>query len=393
MRRCESQWHLRHNYKSPDANMVYSSLAFSTDDRILAAGTTTGFVQLFELSEQNTWEQTAMFSGSSWKSTGRPDVDVTMTDMQFVPISRNTKSLLTASPDEIVLWHISHQTGLPRDSTFVAHGLEFPPLMQSANSMCTASEALMLHPHGNDRFRAVRASYDGTVFGYTLGRSLLIRRVDETEAPPLDVYEGDKKLTQFDFDPTEREIAIVGDQFGRVNLVDMRVKPMLEHEPTMRWDGKPILGSRFVYVNDVKFSPDGRRFFSRHYSDILFWDRRGVKGWPLKHIELTHEGESRSTVLSDKGKDIFRTAWIDSKTIATGSFAEALYMVGIDGEKSVRYINETSARERKNSWKLIGKKERERKFALQHCVHVVEKGKRMIAATNGAEIYIYDFGK
>ena len=391
MRRSESLWNLSHNYKASDTNMVYSSLAFSSDDKILAAGTTTGFVQLFELSKRHTWEQVSMFPGSSWKSGYGPVSDFTLMDMQFIPLERNSMPFLTASKDEICLWNVSHHAGLPAGYNFVAHGLEFPPLMPSGEATLSVAEALLIHPTTEGKFHAARASNDGLMFGYTLNNSLRMRRVDRPDAE-LTVYESDTTLMRMDFDPNQNEIVVIGDKWGRIDLLDMRVKPTTD-VPTRRWDARPILDSRFGYVSDVRFSPDGKTFVSRHYSDLLFWDRRAHNGWPLKTVELCHECETRNHTFTEKGRDIFRTVWIDSKTVATGSFAEALFMITTDGNKSVRYVNETSTRERKNSWRLIGKKERERNFAREHCVHVVERGKTRIAATNGAEIFIYDIGK
>ena len=391
MRKSDSCWDLKHIYKASDVPMVFSSLAFSPNNRILAAGTTTGTVRLFERRKDGAWGHVAAFPGTSWEAIYHSEMDLTITDMEFVPVHRKTEVLITAITEEICVWFVSSRPGLVAPPGFSPKGLEFPTISRSGERIIEANEATLIQPPSGGNFHAVKASPDGMTFGYTLDSSLVLKRIDRIE-PSLTVYESDELLTRLDFDPRESEIVIVGDTEGKADLIDMRVQPTTD-KPNRQWDAGSLLGSKFKYVSDLKISPDGSKFFTRHYSDLLFWDMRSNRK-PVKRVEIIHESEDSSRLLSADGKDIFRTVWLDNNSVATGSFWGTLYTINTDGKMIPRYVTETSQKE-KGRWNWLAFKEKKQKFAKEHCVHVIERSRdgTMIAATNSADVCVYNIRK
>lgn len=388
MRKGDNSWDLKHIYKASDVPMVFSSLAFSPNNQILAAGTTTGTVRLFERRSDGAWGHVAVFPGTSWEAIHRPDIDLTITDMEFVPVHRKSEVLITAISEEICVWFVSSRPGLVAPPGFSPHGLEFPTVSRSGERIIEANEATLIQPPSGSVFHSVKANPDGMTFGYTLDKSLIVKRVDRIE-PSLTVYESQERLTRLDFHPRESDVVLVGDEIGRAGFIDMRVKPTTD-TPNRQWDSQGILGPKFTYISDLKISPDGQKFFTRHYSDLIFWDIRSNRK-PVKRVEIIHESEDSSRLLSADGRDIFRTVWLDNESVATGSFWGTMFTINTEGKMIPRYVTETAQKE-KGRWNWIGFRDKKQKFAKEHCVHVIERSRdgSMIAATNSADVLVYN---
>lgn len=380
----QSQWELQYLYKA-DTSISFSSLAFSQKGNLLAAGTTDGKVVMFKRNAEEQWDKMDSFHGTSFESSLNPTIDRKINDMEFAPVNRNTHVLITAMSKEIGVWFVAdHKVPIPA-ADFVPKGLEFPVIDRTRNDVCSNEAALIQAPNGQ-QFHGIKTNPDGLTFGYTQDHSLIIRKIDVIE-PSLPVYKSDRMLTRLDFHPNDNEVVIVGDEMGRANIIDMRIEPTTD-KPT-KFASIKNLSSQFQFVSDVKFSANGRMFFTRHYSDVVFWDYRNLMR-PLAHVRLEHEFEDAKNLLTPDGKDIFRTVWLDDEMVATGSFSGKLFTVSYRGNIT-RHVSE-GLEERPKFW---SRKEAKRKHAKEHCVNVIAMStdRKRIATTNTTDVLVYDIIK
>ncbi|OHS94276.1 hypothetical protein TRFO_39525 [Tritrichomonas foetus] len=382
------KWELKLHHQETNLKGIMTSISYSPSGDLIVAGMSNGNILFFERRLDGSWSN--IQSSTIKANTDKVDLSMqclanpSVVDTDFVPVQRKCPMLLTAGEKEVKLWFISDHLEPTAPPDFVPHGLEFPPVYRSER-LLTANQVTSFESQYGMKFSSVRCCPDGMNFAYCESKNVSIRRVDRIN-PSLMVYHSDSELTKLDYHPNENEIILIGDASGRANIVDMRVQPT-QSTPNLRANASHLLANRFNYVNDCKFSADGTKFFTRHYSDLIFWDSRRT-GNCLKKVPIKHDSESNDAHITTDGRDVFRSTWIDPKTVATGSFGGTLFLINTDGVITPKYITQT---EQKESKFLLTQKAR-MSFAKEHQVNAIAISPNMnrLVASNTRSIQIYD---
>lgn len=383
------KWELKYHFQDTKENSIISSISYSQTNDLIVAGTSKGDLLFFERCVDGTWSniESSTIKGTDQKFDffSQCFADPTIIDLDFVPIQRKCPMLLTASEKQIKLWFISNHLEPIAPPDFTPKGLQFPTVFQSER-LLTPNQVTSFESDYGESFNSLRCCPDGINFAYCQDKTISVRYVDRID-PALTVFLSTTKLTKIDYSPKEYEILLAGDYVGRANIIDMRSQPVLK-TPSLCATSASIIGpKRFYYVNDCGFSPDGTKFFTRHYSDLLFWDLRHTVSC-VNRVKLKHESESNDATISKDGRDIFRSVWVDPQTVATGSFGSALFMVKTDGKILTKYNN---PKEQKESKILLTQKSR-MSFAKEHQVSAIaiNQGLNRIIASNSGSLQIFD---
>lgn len=382
------KWDLKYHYQVTN-NSIITSISYSQTNDLIVAGTSTGDLLFFERCVDGSWSN---IESSTVKGTDQKFdlfyqcfANPTIIDLDFVPIQRKCPMLLTASHKQIKIWFISNHLEPIAPPDFSPKGLEFPTIFQSER-LLTPNQVTSFESEYGENFTSLRCCPDGINFAYCQDKTISVRYVDRVD-PALTVFLSSAKLTKLDYHPQEYEILLAGDYVGRANIIDMRSQPILK-SPSLCATTASIIGpKRFYYINDCKFSPDGSKFFTRHYSDLILWDLRHTVNC-LGRVKLKHESETNDATISKDGRDIFKSVWVDQQTIATGSFGSALFVIKTDGKITTKYVN---PKEQKESKILLTQKSK-MSFAKEHQVNAiaVNSSFNRVAASNSGSLQIYD---
>lgn len=386
----KKSWIRKYQYKQPENELLnpITSISVAKSGEMVCAGATSGHIYLFERRVDGTWDNTL-----TWLAN-KEIVDVRMRksisgivlDTDFFTIQRKCPLLISAGLREIRIWFISDRYEPSAPIDYNPTDLTFPPISKkNRERFVAANEITLIQSSDGSFFGSVRACQDGLTFGYTESTRVVIRRVDHVD-PLLVVYTNDSTLTRVDFHPTQFDLIIAGDERGYCNVVDLRIQPT-QSTPTCRADASRILADRYKHVADCRFSPDGSMFFTRHFGDLLIWDHRNTSV-PLNRVSVPPGVTEQSNHLSSDGKNLFRSTWIDEKSVATGWFGGEMFAFNVDGASTHLFATKNSQK----SGKKFLFNDKRRQWAKDHCVRSIDMapyGSR-VAASNGGDVFIYD---
>ena len=361
-----------------------TSVSVARSGSLVCAGTKSGEIYLFERRVDGSWDRTL-----SWVAS-REIVDVRqqkaisgkIIDTDIFTIQRMCPLLISAGQREIRLWFISDRYEPKAPSDFSPKGIQFPPIL-NRERFVTANELSLIR--SDTSFGSVRACLDGLSFAYTEATKVVMRRADHVQ-PYLIVFRNDSILTRVDFHPFKFDIMITGDELGFCSIVDLRVQPT-QTSAALRANASTSLIERYAYIADCRFSPDGTKFFTRHFGDLLIWDQRNVST-PLSHVVIPPDENDNFKLLSMDGKDLFRSTWIDQDTVATGWFGGEMFTVSTNGSSVKLFATKNSQK----SGKKFLFSEKRNQWARDHCVTSVDfaPGGSRAAASNGSDLFIYE---
>ncbi|OHS99122.1 hypothetical protein TRFO_34524 [Tritrichomonas foetus] len=382
MKKWERKFCFFQNDDTPTNQITSISVAKSGDQ--ICAGTMSGQIYLFERRVDGSWDKTLTWIANKEIVDVRQQKAISgkVIDTDIFTIQRKCPLLISAGLREIRLWFISDRYEPVAPAGFVPKGIQFPPI-SSRERFVTANEISLIQ--SDSSFGSVRACQDGLSFAYTENTNVVIRRADHIE-PYLIVFKNDSTLTRVDFHPTQFDILLTGDELGFCNFIDLRVQPT-QSSATLRANSSKVLMDRHAYCADCRFSPDGSKFFTRHFGDILIWDQRNLAD-PLTHVKIPPDSGDIGKIISQDGKDFFRSTWIDNTAVATGWFGGEMYAISIKGKISKLFATKNSQK----SGKKFFSSEKKKQWAKDHCVSSVDiaPGGTRAAASNGGDLFIYD---
>lgn len=384
------KWDFKYHYEDQNEKSSITSLTYSPISDLIVAGTSTGDLLFFEVGVDGNWmnikSSTIKGVDEKFDFYAQTFANMSIIDCDFVPIQRKCPMLLTAAQKEIKLWFISDHLEPVAPPNFAPKGLEFPAVYQSER-LLTPNQITSINSQYSSNFSSLCCCPDGMTFGYCENQTVFVRRVDRID-PSLSVYISDTTLTKIDFHPNEYEIFLVGDENGKASIVDMRVQPT-QKTPTLSAKSGLLLGKNsYLYINDCKFSADGTKFFTRHYSDLIFWDSRKT-GSCLKKVHIQHELETDNCHITENGRDIFSSVWIDPNTVATGSFGAALFLINLDGNIISKYITPNDQKEKHKFWSTQKTKMASARKRQINAIAINQQLSKLVAS-NAQSLQIYD---
>lgn len=378
------QWKPEHIYQSPDGAPDINSLSFSYDSTQVIGGTTTGEILLFEMAPDGKWSLATSWQAVKETIDPRSNelVDASIVDTDFFPIERKCPMCVTAGKREMRLWFVSDYTRPKPDPEFKPKGFSFPKIA-GYDRIIQPNEVAFFASNGQYKFTSVRANPDGLSFGYTEGSKIYIRKVDRID-PAFEVFSSDAELTKLDYNPTNTNLILAADETGRAGIIDLRIQPH-QNKPVKSARAYDLIGQKPVYISDCKYSSNGTDFYTRQYTDLIFWDSRNTAKC-VKRAQLIHEAEIPSEPYCPNGKKKFDSCWLDSKVVSTGSYNGLVYNIGENGNASKTYVTTTASKEGKSIFKS-----KVRQIAAKRCVGAISinQKKNKVVASNGGNIIIY----
>ncbi|EAY13040.1 hypothetical protein TVAG_212220 [Trichomonas vaginalis G3] len=355
-----------------------TSTSVSISGNIICAGSMSGQVFVFEKRiTGGCWDHVYTW-GANTKTIDvkmQKEVNPIIIDTELFPSQRKSPLLLTSGQQDIHIWFISDKVepAIPKD--FVAQGITFPTITKRERFI-TTNEVCRLQAREGNTISASRACNDGISFAYAENKDVIIGRLDSLNRNAT-IFTNENQLTRIDFNPKSCDILLAGDVKGNVNIIDSRVAPKLT-TPTSRASCiKPLAGHHSA-ITECKYSPDGVNLFSRHPSDIIFWDSRNMKE-PVSVISLATESQRNHM----QGNEPFRCGWFDEKTVATGKLGGELSLV-----TSAGVIDTVQTGQRRGAFFFLKDKKR---WDHEHAVAAVDCLNGSVAAVaNGTKLYIYD---
>lgn len=368
----------------PDHSNQITSISMTSEGDQVYAGSKSGRIYLFERRVDGSWDNTLTWTAnrSIVDAMRHQKISEEVIDTDIFTIQKKSPLLITAGFREIRIWFISDRYETCAEKSFEPNGIEFPK-ETSRQRFVAANEISLFQTMYN--FSSVRACQDGLSFGYTEENEVSIRRIDRSESN-LAVFKNDNPLTRVDFEPNHYDIILTGDENGNCSIVDLRIQPQTT-VPTCRINCANFLKDRFYYVNDCRFSPDGTKFFSRHFGSFFIWDIKNLTE-PVTKINFPLKGNDNINHLTTNGREYFRSTWVDEKHAATGWIGGEMLLVPVEGEATKVYVTKNSHKKRKK-FLFSDKKKSWKKYHSVMSVDIPPGGCRA-AASNGGQIFIYD---
>lgn len=379
------KWIKKFNFTADhDHNNPITSISVNCAGNQVYAGTKSGQIYLFERRLDGSWDNTLIWTAnrSIVDAMRHQKISEEVIDTDIFSNQKKSPLLITAGIREIRVWFISDRYETSTDQYFEPQGIEFPKETNRQRFVAANEISLFQTIYS---FSSVRACPDGLTLAYTEECEVNLRRIDKMESI-LTVYKNDSVLTRVDFEPNQYDVILTGDEKGFCSVVDLRIQPQTT-VPTCRANCGSFLNDRYTYVNDCRFSPDGTKFFSRHFGNFFIWDVRNMSE-PITSASFPQKGNDNIKLLSPNGKDYFKSTWVDGNHAATGWLGGEMYLIPVNGEVTKLYITKNS---HKKSKKFFGneKKKNWKKYHSVMSIDVPLKGHRA-AASNGGQIFIYD---
>ena len=378
------KWSIDFTFQNePDSGHI-TCFSFSIGGQYLAAGTSTGEILLFH--HTNNWSHVSKIVGTSL-SIDQRICDVTRSplyDLDFIPVKRNCPLLLSLGRQEVRILSVSnHEVPIVSDD-FLPTGTEFPIFTQT-RPLFSINEVTRCNPRIGCDFSSVKCSPNGIDFSCTESTFIVTRRIERMN-PSLQVYTSeDAGLTRLDYSPTDGDVLLVGDEVGFGNIIDTRIQPH-QSVPSRRTMPPKVLANKPRDVLDCRFSPDGGRFFTRHFGQLMFWDLRNTSVC-LASVPISQERDAAAAAAEASA---FRSAWLAREAVATGSYGGAVHIAALRAgalRAATRYATETTEKPRMGLMALA----RKRGHAAP-AVHAVEAREGRVAVANGGRVLVYTRG-
>lgn len=216
------------------------------------------------------------------------------------------------------------------------------------------NEAKMLHGHESD-LHGLRFSHDGKYLASTGGSSLIVWDIDTLEPIWELVLDGNEFIWGVDFSPLDNDLLTIGDESGRITVVDVRAKSILREirahsqrvihtvfspngqilasgsrDGTIAlWDVPtwqplgPFLEAHTEHIADLDFGNDDHLVSVGLDGQVLLWD---LSGEPKIELSLTgHGGSVSSAAFKDTP---------DEMTLATNGPEESIILWDLKGDIS-----------------------------------------------------------
>ncbi|OHS93891.1 hypothetical protein TRFO_02453 [Tritrichomonas foetus] len=311
---------------------MINSLAFSSDNKLIASGDSSGRVVIFEIKQPRKYSSTPSVEFQCQIKAHSPSFDYMKSEMSepqingidFIPSMSLNPMFVTCNSNEAKLWRLEKINKI----IWQKNDENLPPTEFRLNHVYNPVLINSYHDLKMTYINDIICSHDQHSF-ITIDSNSLLLWDTERNIDPLILYSNNFKdpvLTACSI-PNNHALSfeiLIGDDSGMCRMLDMR-QQAVKLTPSMYFKTYDFSFQNGVNgcnsISSLAFCQNSYSFVARTFGDLQIWDIRSPhKPLAAKQIQLFDQATMRELARTNALKDKFQTTMLSDGTVVSGLY-------------------------------------------------------------------------